>query len=329
VLIGKRPLGSPSLADDPAQFRAVADDLFGISVDRRYGKGRVIEAGSLAAGLRRMGLPPDFEYSKPEPDTELMALHRRLDRGDLYFVTNRLPRAEHLLATFRVAGMRPELWSAVTGRIAPADYRIVHGRTQVPLDLAPYGSIFVVFRQPARSPAGSAPKPIETVLTALRGPWTIAFQPGRGAPPSITQEALESWSDSSNPGVRYFSGTATYTKDFTLAAGALKAGARLVLDLGEVRELAEVSLNGHGAGVVWTSPFTLDVTRAVHPGENHLEVKVTNLWVNRLIGDAQPGAKRKYTFTTIPTYEPNAPLRTSGLLGPVRIEQVLDGAALQ
>ncbi len=95
-----------------------------------------------------------------------------------------------------------------------------------------------------------------------------------------------------------------------------------MLDLGEVRELAEVSLNGKSLGTVWTAPFEVEITGAVRPGKNLLKIKVTNLWVNRLIGDAQPGSKRKYTFVTIPTYRSDAPLRRSGLLGPVFVRQI-------
>jgi hypothetical protein len=80
-------------------------------------------------------------------------------------------------------------------------------------------------------------------------------------------------------------------------------------------------LNGHPLGILWNPPFVLDITDAVQSGENRLQVKVANLWVNRLIGDAQPDVTTKYTFTTIPTYEANAPLRASGLLGPVQIRQ--------
>jgi len=144
----------------------------------------------------------------------------------------------------------------------------------------------------------------------------------RGAPAAVTQRTLESWSDSKIPGVKYFSGTGVYTETFELPKAALKRGTRLLLDLGEVRELAEVSLNGKALGTVWTPPFRLDITKVAKPGKNVLKVKVANLWVNRLIADAQPGAKKKYTFTTIPTYGSDAPLRASGLLGPVLIRQV-------
>jgi hypothetical protein len=124
------------------------------------------------------------------------------------------------------------------------------------------------------------------------------------------------WSGNADPGIRYFSGVATYEKSFDLPKAML--GRRLMLDLGDVREVAEVWLNGKRIGSSWTPPFRLDVTAAMRPGHNRLTIKVANLWVNRLIGDAQPGA-RKIGFTAIPTYRADAPLRSSGLLGPVSI----------
>jgi len=183
--------------------------------------------------------------------------------------------------------------------------------------LPPYGSAFVVFRKAAAVAAVALRKPAETAVKAFEGPWTVAFQPDRGAPSRIVLDSLTSWSDSADSGVKYFSGAGTYSKTFTLAAKQPKK--RYLLDLGEVRELASVTLNGKPLGTVWTKPFRLDITQALKPGKNVLEVKVVNLWVNRLIGDKQPGVTKKYTFPLIPTYKPDAPLRESGLMGPVSI----------
>jgi hypothetical protein len=320
VLVGRRPLASPSLADDETQFRSVADDLFGNGeTDHAFGKGHIFPDGSLEGAFAALNLPPDFDYTKPETDTEILALHRKLDRGDLYFLTNRLNRAERVTATFRVSGMAPELWDAVTGKTAPAGYRMVNGRTQIPLSLGPYDSAFVVFRHPTSVIAREIAEPAQQSLMTLAGPWDVAFQSNRGAPARITEDELRSWSDNPDSGVHYFSGSAVYTKSFNLPPDATRVGTQLALDLGDLREVAAVSLNGHSLGILWNPPFVLDITGTVQPGENRLQVKVANLWVNRLIGDAQPDVKTKYTFTTIPTYEANAPLRTSGLLGPVQI----------
>jgi hypothetical protein len=322
VLVGRRPLASPSLADDGAQFNTVADDLFGSGEsDHAFGKGRVFPGGSLDGAFAALSLPPDFECTKPETDTEILALHRKLDGGDLYFLTNRLNRAERITATFRVSGMAPEFWNAVTGRVSPAGYRMVNGRTEIPLSLGPYDSVFVVFRHATNVATREIGEPADRPLMTLTGPWNVAFQPNRGAPAGITMDTLRSWSENPDSRVRYFSGAAVYAKSFTLPPDAKKAGAHLTLDLGDLHEVAEVSLNGHPLGILWNPPFVLDITGAVRSGENRLQLKVANLWVNRLIGDAQPDVTTKYTFTTIPTYEANAPLRTSGLLGPVQILQ--------
>jgi hypothetical protein len=242
VLVGRRPLASPSLADDGAQFNTVADELFGGGErDHTVGKGRIFADGSLDAAFAALNLSPDFEYTKPETDVEILALHRKLGHGDLYFLTNRLNRAERITATFRLSGMAPELWNAVTGRISPAGYRVVNGRTEIPLSLGPYDSVFVVFRRATNVTAREIREPADRPLVTLAGPWNVTFQPNRGAPAAIMMNTLRSWSEDPDSGVRYFSGTGVYTKSFTLPLGAKKAGARWVLDLGDLREVAEVS----------------------------------------------------------------------------------------
>jgi hypothetical protein len=320
VLVGRRPKGSPSLADDAAEFESVASALFGTGeAAHALGKGHVFPDGSLTGALAALKLLPDFEYTKPQADTEILALHRRLTGGDLYFVSNRLNRREQVTASFRVTGMAPEFWNAVTGEVSAAAYRMVNGRTEIPLPLGPYDSIFVLFRHATTVTAMELGAPAQRSSMTVTGPWRIDFQPNRGAPARITEDALQSWSDNAESGVRYFSGSADYATSFTLPADGKRPGVHLWLDLGDLRDVAEVSLNGHSLGILWNPPFRVDITGAVRPGENQLHVKVANLWVNRLIGDAQPDVKTKYTFTTIPTYEADAPLRASGLLGPVQI----------
>ena len=119
--------------------------------------------------------------------------------------------------------------------------------------------------------------------------------------------------------MKYFSGTGTYTKTIQAPAGWFKSGAQLWLDLGDVKNLAEVSVNGKPLGILWKTPFRVDVTGALKPGANAVEIQVTNLWVNRLIGDQQPGVQKKYTYTTQQFYRESSPLLPSGLLGPVRV----------
>jgi hypothetical protein len=321
VIAGAKPLATPSLADDEREFHALADALWGDGATgvHAYGKGHVYAGMRLEAVLQALGVAPDFQYTQPAADTALLYVHRRLADGELYFVNNRRDRAESLEANFRVAGLAPELWHADTGRIEPASYHSVAGRTVVPLRLDPWDAVFVVFRAPAKTASRMLPEKTLASVATLDGPWNISFQPARGAPAEASFARLISWSERSEPGIRYFSGTGTYRHTLDVPAAWLADGAQLWLDLGSVHELAEVSINGHDLGVVWKPPYRLNVTPAVHAGANSVAIAVTNLWPNRLIGDAQPGVTSRYTFAVPSFYKADAALLTSGLLGPVRV----------
>jgi hypothetical protein len=234
-------------------------------------------------------------------------------------VDNRNDRAEVLNATFRVSGREAELWHADTGVIEPASFRIADGRTTVPLRLEPWGTVFVVFRQPATAASRTVPGVVETSIASVSGPWDVAFEPDRGAPAEITLDKLVSWPESTNEGVKYFSGTATYTKTVVAGADWFNPDSRLWIDLGSVKNLAQVLLNGTPLGIVWKTPYRLDVTGALKPGANRIEIKVTNGWANRIIGDRQPNVTRTYTFTSPKFYRANSSLWPAGLLGPVQI----------
>ena len=130
---------------------------------------------------------------------------------------------------------------------------------------------------------------------------------------------LASWSDSSDTGVKYFSGSGTYTQTLQAPPEWFHHGASLWLDLGDVKNLAGVTVNGKDLGILWHAPFRVDVSNALRPGANEIAIKVTDAWVNRLIGDQQPDAKVKYTFTDVTPYHADSSLMQSGLLGPVRI----------
>jgi len=331
VVVGKRPVDSPSLSDDQRQVQAIADRLWGkgtvkSGTVRSVGKGKVMVGMGINEAMKTLGAVEDFVASKP--DAELMFVHRKLDDGELYFVDNRKPRAENLELTFRVAGKTPELWDAATGETRAVSYKTEGGRTTVPLTLDPDGTMFVVFRKAAaaNSAVVSAPelKPVAELHQALNAGWTLSFEPGRGAPEKIALDHLNSWSADARDGVKYFSGTATYTRTIEVGAELLKPGAHLWLDLGDVAELAEVAVNGKYLGVAWKTPYRIEVTGALKPGANQITIAVTDLWVNRLIGDQQSYAVRKYTFTDIAPYRADTPLVKAGLLGPVELVTAAD-----
>jgi hypothetical protein len=326
VVCGAKPEATPSLADDAARFRRLNDELFGDgSGVHTVGQGRVYAGSNAAAALQALALAPDFD---PQPASAAAVLagpvrfvHRILDHADLYFVDNRSASEVSLNAIFRVSGYAPELWYAETGKTEPASFSIQNGRTTVPLHLEPWGTVFVVFREPAKSPERRLPIVRETQLATLDSAWEVSFQPGRGAPATASFDKLTPWNESADPGIRYFSGSAIYRASFQTPAGWSAARGRLWLDLGDVKNLASVTLNGHPLGVVWHAPFRVDLTAALQSGDNKLEVQVVNAWVNRMIGDEQPGAV-KYTFADVKPYNALSPLWPSGLLGPVRLVAV-------
>jgi hypothetical protein len=152
--------------------------------------------------------------------------------------------------------------------------------------------------------------------------WSLTFPPGWGAPSQLQLDSLQSWTESNDPGVRYFSGTATYRTTINLTDSFLAGRNAIWLDLGEVHEVAAVRINGRSAAILWKAPYSLRADPLLHPGENTIEVDVTNLWPNRLIGDAQSPNGKHYTWTNIRKYTKDSPLLPSGLLGPVVLHTV-------
>jgi hypothetical protein len=312
TVAGPKPISTPSLSDDSKEFQSMVDELWGSG-------GKVHGTESLGDVLAGMQVSPDFEFSKPQEDTKLQFVHRKTADADLYFVDNRNDRDEALAATFRIEGKAAELWHSDSGKIEPASYSIANGRTTVPLKLEPWGTVFVVFRKAAKSSSFKAPAVTEQSVATVEGPWDVAFQADLGAPPKITLEKLISYPDSSDVGVKYFGGTAAYTKTVQASSDWFKSGARVWLDLGDVKNLAEVSINGKPLGIVWKKPYRVDATGVLKAGANSLEIKVINGWANRIIGDHQPGVTKTYAFTSPKFYKANSALMPSGLLGPVQI----------
>jgi len=309
--------------------------------------------------LDRMSVPPDFSSDVP-----LRWIHRRDGDTEIYFVANPEPRTVDATAVFRVDGKRPELWDPLEGTNRPlTGYAASEGRTSVRLGFEPHQSFFVVFRQTgslvtaraASSASGPGPAVSEdfpdlTAIAELEGPWEVSFDSEWGGPEKVTFAALEDWSLRPEEGIRFYSGTATYTKTFDRPETALPGfqARRLWLDLGTVKNIASVRLNGRDLGVVWCDPWRVDITDAVKPKGNRLEIRVANLWPNRLIGDEREPADAEYapggnlarwpewllkgeprpspgrlTFSTWKHYAKDSPLLPSGLLGPVRILEAI------
>jgi hypothetical protein len=316
VVSGPKPTADVSMSDDPREFQRIADELFGDGEGtRNVGSGKVFPGASVEEALHALNLDADFSHSLPEK--EMLFVHRKVTNADVYWVDNRSDSAQTVDATFRVAGKVPELWIPETGETRPVSYTTADGKTTVPLQFDPWGAVFVVFRTPAKAASHTEAAVTETVVSTVDGPWNVTFQAGRGAPASVAMDRLASWSDNADAGVKYFSGMGTYAKSIDAPANWFGNG-RIWIDLGDVRNLAEVKVNGVSLGVVWHAPYRVDATRALKVGANKLEITVTNAWVNRLIGDQQPGATQ-YTFSVYKPYTADSPLVSSGLIGPVTL----------
>jgi hypothetical protein len=308
VLAGPKPVAGLGMASPDSQVRRLADEIWGARPiaegGRSFGRGRIY--GTLSHALSAEGVAPDVRISGPSGSSDILTLHRRTDEADIYYVTNQSNRARSVEALFRVTGKAPELWRAETGASERVSFRQANGATAVPLNLSAHEAVFVVFRRPANAPAWDAPSKQTTTLAEVQGPWSVRFGPKHTA----VFERLASWAESRDTKIKYHSGSATYRKDVALTADHLSGG-QVLLDLGEVRELAIVTVNGRTMGTSWHAPFRIDVTGALKPGLNQLEIRVVNLWPNRLIGDKRPGVK-PIAFAPQSPYRADSPLLRSG-----------------
>lgn len=350
TVVAERPDRSPSLAGYPqcdAEVRALAADIWG---DAAW-KGRLY--ADLPTALKARGLRPTVELVPPRRGL-FATQHRRDAEGDIFFISNRQDQPATQAWSFAVADRQPEIWDPETGTIElAAGWREAGGRTEVDITLGGGKSMFVVFREHATGVRRPVAKP--AAVRALAGRWTVSLDPMVGERSTIELESLKSLSDHPDPSVKYFSGTATYRTSFTLDA----VPDRMDLDLGDVRDLVGVTVNGQDCGVWWHPPFVREVSRALRAGENTLELAVVNTWHNRLVGDEQfpadfdwdkppppavvngqsidlgramkaypdwflenrprPEAGRK-AFTVWYYHRQDTPLIPSGLLGPVRLQ---------
>jgi hypothetical protein len=316
TLVGPRPSGPTSMNDSSERYHAAADALWGprgravaTSATLPVGKGWVLRDRAAA----RERLTPDVTFAGESLDW----IHRtRADGTDIYFLSNQKNEPVKTTATFRQPeGRAVELWNAVTGARAAAGTGPC-----VALELPAYGSIFVVFRS---QQAATLPGEDSSVLRSrgsatLPGPWNVTFDPAWGGPKEpVPFTELMDWTTRPEPGIRHYSGTATYRTTFD-APPEWKKGMLVQIDLGRVENVATVFVNGKLSGTAWTAPFAVTAANVQEKG-NELEVRVTNLWPNRLIYDAGLPEAERLTRTNINPYKPTDPLLPSGLLGPVTI----------
>lgn len=329
-VIGPAPERSPSLQNQPEADQQVAEmaaelwgEVDGINVThRKYGKGEIMNGVTMEELFALIQLPPDCQL--PE-ENFIHYGHRSMDGIEIYFISNQAGEEKTIHPEFRVTGKQPELWEATSGSIRPLPaFEMKAQTTSVPIKLAPYESIFVVFREKATKSKVKDIQdnyPAPQLIEDLKGPWSVSFDPAfRGPAEPVIFETLHDWSTSSDESIKYYSGTAHYKILFTMSEAS--EDETIEIDLGNLTAMAKVKVNGNYAGGVWTYPYKLDISGFVKPGENELEIELVNNWMNRLIGDQQLPEAQRGTWCFVNPYNAQSPLQPSGLFGPVTVQSV-------
>jgi hypothetical protein len=327
VIMGAPPSRSPSLQNQPGadqQVRQLASELWGdadgLKVKyRKVGNGMIINGMSMEEAFSLINCVPDCRL--PE-DRSIHYGHRTTSYGEIYFISNQTKETKLVTPAFRVKGLQPELWEAVTGSMRPLpDYEQEGEVTAVPLKLEPYESVFIVFRHnkgPSEVKEVKENYPEAVVLSELKGPWTVQFDASSQGPETpVTIDTLMDWTSSSDTRIKYYSGTAFYTSNFKLEK--LPVNMNVLIDPGRFTAMAKIYINGKYAGGLWTPPYRLDITSLLKEGENEVKIEVVNTWVNRLIGDLNLPADQRKTWCPVNPYKADSPLQSSGLFGPVKI----------
>ena len=321
-IYGQAPKASPSLQNYPQsdeKVNALASKLWaGDAKIKTYGKGAVIVDIPLQEALNTFDINKDVVVSD-----DVLWTHREMDGMEIYFLTNQSGKDIEVNPSFRVKGLKPQLWDAVTGEIKElSEYMVADGRTSIPLKMEVDRSWFVVFSNASNDlveKGTTENTPEYKVTQTIDTSWEINFESKNIAPETITTTELMDWSKSEVDLLKYYSGKANYTTTFTYQKSDAKAA---VIDLGEVGVMATVTLNGKNIGTSWMAPYRLDITDALQEGENKLEIKVVNVWRNRLTGDKTLPLEERTTSVLVDNITRKEEVISSGLIGPVTIQVV-------
>lgn len=349
TVIAEKPDSSPSLKNYPQ-----CDDSVRIISDRiwkQYAGTRIFS--SKEAAIKAIGLAPDYKTEVGQASV----VHRHSHDGDIYYVGNLSDKEQDIRVSLRIDHQLPEIWNAETGKIKNAeDWKFENGRTLVSIHLQPYQSRFIVMRRVAtlqEIEQGKSAKPIlkRQSILPLQARWTIHFEPKLDTPFTITADSLTDFSLSTDKRIKYFTGTTTYQTEITIPAQKLSGAPQVWLDLGEMNDIAEVSVNHMPADTLWYPPYRADISQYLQKGKNAIRITVTNNWANRMIGDEQYPAdfewgtdrgeklgramkaypewflkgeprpqKDRKCFEVWYYYRKDSPLQKAGLDGPVNIE---------
>jgi len=304
-------------------FNSIKNENQSILV-KELGLGRVYKAPYYGESFKQIGIERDLEVQETASSSyakHFAYTHRIAADKEIYFISNQLDKERNLKFLFRINGKIPEIYDAVSDqRIEVKEWSVKAGKTEMNLRLAANASLFVIFQKPTKETKlakGNNWKSFKNIQDISKT-WQVKFDTAYGGPlESITFNDLTDWSKSADSLIKYYSGTAVYTKNFTFNG---KFGDKIWVDLGAFSSMAEVKINGASCGVLWTAPYRLEISKLIKQGENTISIEVTNTWANRLIGDSKLPVNKRITNTTAPFRLEGKPLNPAGLFGPVLIQ---------
>ena len=357
TVVAAKPTHSPSLVNQPSadqRVRELAEMIWGPCDGRHvtehvYGKGRIFWGEPLQKILAKCAIAPDVQTPANRP--LVRHIHRWQQDAEIYYLASSSLKAQTMDIAFRATGT-PELLNPVDGTIRPLPrFHSESAKTVIPLRFEPRQSYFVLFRKQAKEvkeEVAASNFPTFRTATVLSGPWDVRFDPKWGGPEKVVFETLQDWTKRPENGIEYYSGKATYRKGFAAPPGSVNGN--MFLDLGKIKNVAEVRLNDRALGIIWCAPWRVAIPHGLlKETGNRLEVDIVNLWPNRMIGDEQlaedcewggkkggwnllkrwpdwlvkkttPRTSGRYTFATFKHWYKDDALLESGLLGPVTIQ---------
>jgi len=347
IVVGPKPEKSHGLLnweENDAHVKTLAESIWGASdenhiTNRKVGKGHVYQGIPLREILLSNGVVPDFDFSGDVPATNLDFIHRSDKNVQIYFVRNTSDKSISGEAKFRANGERVEIWNPESGQITPVTLcNYVDGITEIPIELEPLSSAFFVIsgKKNTKNNQSWDPKTyrFETPSSEkllFKNKWTIDFPNKWKGPGKVEIDSIKWWNEFPEDNIRFFSGIAIYENDFLVEE--VSGNKSYHIELRNLSEVAEIFINEKYAGTIWHSPFHLDITKNIIPGNNHIAIKVANTWANRLCGDARLPVSERITNTNVVRL-PNAwsfpmkdiptkeyPLINSGISGEIALKK--------
>lgn len=321
IILGEQPLSSPSNENQPTadnDIKTIGAEMWGEALNKKgkktLGKGRIYVKYSLEEIFADIDLSPDFETN----GENILYSHRESEDKDIYFVTNHKDSLQYLTMKFRSTKKHLERWNPVTGEREHLIPTTDHNGSTISLVLEPNESIFFVLDN--NKPADTS-NPKEFQNMEISNNWSVKFSKNLhlDQEKDIFMENLTLWNNSSDEDIKYYSGTASYTKTVDIKAETLAVAKNITLDIEKVDVMAKVYINDKYIGGLWTLPYRLDISNALLAGENKIRIDVVNTWANRLIGDSRLPIEERRSFATVNSWRPEDTLDESGLSGAINI----------